>query len=105
LVHVKNIYDEAGWENADGYPKGTLIKTLRDEDGMKTILLKLPAGFNTEAHSHIFNEQHFVLKGEYESEGKLYSEGTYRLINAHKNHGPFTSKKGAVVLIIWDSIK
>jgi len=105
MIHIKNIYDELGWEKAEGYPEGTKIKTLRDEDGAKTILLKLPKGFHMVAHTHIYNEQHLVLEGEYESEGKVYPSGTYRLIHAHKNHGPFTSKAGATILIIWDPVK
>ncbi len=32
MVTIKNIYDELGWEPADGYPKGTRIKLY----GMKT---------------------------------------------------------------------
>ena len=31
MIHIKNIYDELGWEKAEGYPVGTRIKTLRDE--------------------------------------------------------------------------
>lgn len=36
------------------------------------------------------------------SEGKIYKAGTYRLIPKHETHGPFTSSKGAVILVIWD---
>ena len=53
--------------------------------------------------SHLTTEQHFVLDGEYESEGKLYGSGSYRLIPAHVDHGPFVSKNGALVLVIWDN--
>ena len=55
-----------------------------------------------EGHSHTTMEQHIVLKGEYESEGKVYKAGTYRLIPKHKTHGPFKSSQGAVILVIWD---
>jgi len=47
-------------------------------------------------------EQHFILKGEYKSEGKVYKEGDYQVFSAHENHGPFESKKGALVLVVWD---
>ncbi|GBD90232.1 chrR Cupin-like domain protein [bacterium BMS3Abin04] len=105
MVTIKNIYDELGWEPADGYPKGTRIKTLRDENGAQTVLLKLPKGFYMEPHSHLFNEQHLILEGEYESEGETYSSGAFRIIHAGKNHGPFSSKNGATVLVIWDPVK
>ncbi|HSL88404.1 MAG TPA: cupin domain-containing protein [Ignavibacteriaceae bacterium] len=105
MIHVKNIYDETGWHNAEGYHDGTRIKKLRDDVDSKTILLKLPPGFVLNSHTHIHNEQHLVLEGEYESEGRQYTSGTYRFIPAHKDHGPFTSKTGAIVLVIWDHIK
>ena len=99
-----NMYDELGWEKAEGYPVGTRIKTLQDKGGEKTIMLKLPQGFHMESHTHISNEQHFVLEGKYESEGTVYSAGTFRFIPAHKNHGPFTSETGAIILIIWNPV-
>ncbi|RPI66415.1 MAG: hypothetical protein EHM47_16705 [Ignavibacteriales bacterium] len=105
MIQTKNIYEQNGWGIAEEYPVGTEIKILRDQDGAKTILLKLPKDFRIESHTHVYIEQHFVLEGEYESEGKIYSSGTYRFIPAHKDHGPFTSKTGALVLVIWDPIK
>jgi anti-sigma factor ChrR (cupin superfamily) len=105
MIHVKNIYDETGWHNAEGYHEGTRIKKLRDDVDSKTILLKLPPGFVLNSHTHIHNEQHLVLEGEYESENRQYTSGTYRFIPAHKDHGPFTSKAGAIVLVICDHIK
>lgn len=105
MTNVKNIYDELGWEEAAGYQVGTRIKTLRDEEGFRTVLLKLPKDFHIDSHTHVYNEQHIVLEGEYESEGVVYISGTYRFIPAHKDHGPFTSKAGAIVLVIWDKPK
>ena len=96
-----NLYNDSTWQDASGYPSGTGKKVLYDEKGVKTVLLKLPEGFYMEAHSHIYAEQHIILKGEYISEGKIYKEGTYRRLNAHENHGPFESKKGALILVIW----
>ena len=105
MPHIRNIYDELGWKQADGYPVGTRIKTLRNDESGKTILLKLPKGFHMEPHAHTVTEQHMILDGEYESEGEVFPSGTYRLIHAHQNHGPFTSKAGAIILVIWDPIK
>lgn len=103
MKELINIYDEFGWEEAEGYPKGTRIKSLRKENNVRTILLKLPKGFIMNAHSHIGTEQHFVLEGEYESEGQHYYSGSYQLIPPHTDHGPFKSKNGALVLVIWDN--
>ena len=45
MENLINIYDKSEWKEAKGYPKGTMIKTLRNEEGAKTVLLKLPEGF------------------------------------------------------------
>ena len=102
MKNLINLFDQLNWEKADNYPEGTFKKTLRDEDGAKTILLKMPAGFRMELHSHITAEQNLVLKGAFTYDGKTYHEGSYQLFNAHEEHGPYYSKDGALVLVIWD---
>ena len=97
-----NLFNDSDWEDASEYPHGTKQKILRDDNGAKTILLKLPENFYMPAHSHITVEQHFILSGQYKSDGKIYKEGTYQIINAHENHGPFESANGALILVIWD---
>lgn len=105
MKNILNLYDDLNWENADEYFKGTFKKILRDDKGAKTILLKLPAGFYMAPHSHITVEQHFVLEGEYESNGKKISKGSFQIFAEGDEHGPFKSKNGALVLVIWDPIK
>ena len=97
-------YQKMKWTDAPGYPEGSKIKILREggPGEVKTFLRKLRKGFKMEGHSHTTLEQHFVLEGEYESEGKVYKAGTYRLIPKHKTHGPFKSSAGAVILVVWD---
>jgi len=91
------------WQDAGNmYPPGTKIKVLRDDEGGKTVILQLPAGFRMESHSHTKNEQHYVLKGQIELGGGTFGEGTYQLVHARASHGPFTSEAGAVVLVIWN---
>ena len=90
------------WQDAGvAYPSGTKIKVLRDDDDGRTIILQLPKGFKIEGHTHIKNEQHYVLKGQYEMDGQVFREGTYQLIHSQMTHGPFTSETGAEILVIW----
>ncbi len=100
-----NLFEDSNWEDANGYPKGTKRKVLRDESDKKTILLKLPKGFNMSAHSHIVTEQHLVLEGSYSSDGENYPVGSFQIFAAHDEHGPFVSENGALILVIWDSFK
>lgn len=99
---LMNLYDDLGWESADDYFSETKRKVLRDENGARTVLLKLPKGFYMTSHSHITAEQHFVLDGGYTSGGKYYSKGSYQIFLPHDEHGPFESKEGALVLVISD---
>jgi len=103
MINEKTInYEEMEWEEAKGYPAGTKIKVLRHHGEIKTFLLKLPVGSLMEAHCHTAPEQHFILEGEYQVDGKTFSKGFYRYIPGEVTHGPFTSKSGATLLVIWD---
>ncbi|MBN2610155.1 MAG: cupin domain-containing protein [Bacteroidales bacterium] len=97
-----NLFKNSDWQDALEYPNGTKKRVLRDENGAKTILLKLPEGFYMAPHAHVTAEQHILMQGEYISEGKKYHAGTYQKFEAHENHGPFESKHGALVLVVWD---
>lgn len=96
-----DLYHDSNWDEAPEYSEGTLKKILHDEDNYKIIALRLPEGFNMAPHSHIMSEQHIILSGEYESDGRVYHAGTYRSFHAHQKHGPFKSEKGALILVIW----
>ena len=104
MKNMLNLYDDLNWEDTEKYPSGTKQKVLRDENGAKTILLKLPKGFYLAPHSHITTEQHFVLEGEYTSGGESFPAGSYRMFSAGDEHGPFESKDGALILVVWDPI-
>lgn len=102
MKKTKNLYDELNWEIATGYSDGTKRKVLRDGNKGQTVLLKLPKGFYLAPHSHITTEQHFVLEGEYHSGGESYPAGSYQIFPAGEEHGPFESKTGALILVVWD---
>lgn len=93
------------WEQAAGYPDGTMRKTLHSDSkgSAMTVLLKLPSGFAMDDHSHVFAEHHYILEGEYEAKGEHYRAGHYRMIPEHTNHGPFRSETGALLLVLWES--
>jgi len=96
---------DIAWEETTGYKPGTLRKVLRRGEAQQplAVLLKLPPGFKMDKHTHVHDEQHYILQGEYVSMGKTYGEGTYRMIPGHTDHGPFSSEDGAVVLVVWES--
>jgi anti-sigma factor ChrR (cupin superfamily) len=93
---------QMAWEKARSYPEGTMLKVLREEGEARSVLLKLPPGFRMDAHAHTCCEQHFVLEGKYEAGGKEHGPGIYQCIPAYTNHGPFSSRDGAVILVVWE---
>ncbi len=95
---------DLSWEQAGGYPAGTMQKVLRrgSENEPLTVLLKLSPGFEMKEHTHVFDEHHYLLEGEYESMGKQYRADSYRMIPKHTDHGPFRSDTGALVLVVWE---
>ncbi len=105
MKNFVNLFQNADWADAGNYPEGTKIKVLRDEDSFRTVLLKLPKGFKMGSHSHISTEQHFVLKGQYSSDGNNYPEGSYQIFSSGDEHGPFESENGALILVVWDPFK
>ena len=100
---IYNVRERA-WQSAAGYPPGAEAKVLREGgNGIGwTILLKLPPGWSMNAHSHRTTEQHYVLEGEYEIENQVFSVGSYQLIPEGTCHGPFFTRTGAVLLVVWD---
>ena len=94
------------WSKTAEYPAGTEQKVLSEGGTIapRVIMLKLPPGWEMGSHSHRFTELHYVLDGEIESQGKTYAAGTFRVIPESVEHGPFSSKAGATVLVIWCSI-
>ncbi len=93
---------EIDWQEAKGYPAGAMQKVLHDGSGSapRSILLKIKPGWILAEHAHIYTELHFVIEGEYQIHDKVYPAGTFSIIPKHTNHGPFTTSKGAVILVI-----
>ena len=92
------------WEAAAGYPSEIKRKVLRSgPDGRPRVaLLRLEPGCRMDAHSHVHAENHYVLEGMYEAQGREYPAGSYRFIPKQEQHGPFHSPAGAVLLVVWE---
>ncbi len=56
-------------------------------------------------HSHTVTEQDFVLEGKYTVDGEEFVKAPNQIYSPHDEHGPFESKEGALVLVIWDALK
>jgi anti-sigma factor ChrR (cupin superfamily) len=99
--------NDLDWQPAPEYPGNAEEKVLSQGGGAvpRSILLRLPPEWNMEAHSHRYTELHFILEGAYESDGEVFNTGTFRVIPKEVEHGPFVSRQGATVLIIWCALQ
>lgn len=97
---------EIPWEKLTEFPGEGEVKRLRDQEPGKgrTILVRLHAGGKIIPHSHIAAVQHYVLEGEYESEGKIYGAGTYRLLPGHADVADISTQNGTTILMIYDPV-
>jgi hypothetical protein len=92
------------WAELRFFPGKGQVKMLRDEPpvGARTIIVQLPAGGEIVPHTHLAAVQHYVLEGKYESEGKTFAAGTYRLMAKNFNVAPISTKTGVTILMIYD---
>ncbi len=95
--------DDLQWRPANGHGRGAEEKVLSEDDSPapRTILLKIPAGWSMEAHSHLNTELHYILQGEYESQGNVQQAGTFCVIPKGVKHGAYSTKTGATILVTW----
>jgi anti-sigma factor ChrR (cupin superfamily) len=95
------------WQPAEGYGAGAEEKVLNVGGSVapRTILLKIPPGWSMEAHSHLNTELHYIIEGEYESQGEIHPTGTFCIIPKEVKHGAFSTKTGATILVTWCTLR
>ncbi|GJL59793.1 MAG: hypothetical protein NPIRA03_26500 [Nitrospirales bacterium] len=94
------------WEKLQEFPGPADVKIVREDPslGAKTMLVQIPAGGRITPHSHRGIVQHFVLEGQYETEGEFCEPGSYRMMPAHGDVSPITTKEGVTILMIYDPV-
>jgi hypothetical protein len=102
IVHTRDL----SWQALRAFPGTAQVKLLRDEPsgGARTMLVRVPPGGQILPHSHMASVQHYVLEGDYETEGKTCSAGTYRFLPKDADVGPLATKAGVTILMIYDPI-
>jgi quercetin dioxygenase-like cupin family protein len=94
---------ERQWQ-AGPYPGVELLFLHKNEkSGGVTVLRKFHAGMTIPAHIHLeANEFVYVLSGEWEESGKVYSTGAFFFAPRGVAHGPHVAKTEVVSLTIFD---
>ena len=98
--------NEMPWQKLSDFPGDVMGKVLRQEPsrGAKTLLIQLKPGAEIVPHSHIGVVQHLVLSGSYDTKEQTFEEGTYRILPAHAEISPISTKAGAIILMTYDPV-
>jgi quercetin dioxygenase-like cupin family protein len=86
------------------YP-GVELRVLHknEQTGGVTILRKFNAGMTIPAHTHPqANEFAYVLSGEWEEDGVVYSPGAFFFAPRGVKHGPHHAKTEVISLTVFD---
>ena len=95
--------EETDWQT--GPYEGVELKILRKDEatGGMTMLRKFYAGATVPAHIHPeANETAYVLSGEWEEDGTVYTTGTLFFAPRGEAHGPHIARTEVVSLTIFD---
>jgi quercetin dioxygenase-like cupin family protein len=86
------------------YPGVELMVLHRNEaTGGVTVLRKFEAGATIPAHAHPqANESVFVLSGQWEEAGVVYSTGAFFFAPRGQMHGPHVAKTEVISLTLFD---
>jgi len=105
MEEVVRYPGEMLWETLREFPGKGEVTVLRDEGKgkAKTIIVRLPAGGQIIPHSHVAPVQHYVLEGEYETQGKTLGRGAYRFLPKHADVSTIFTKDGVTILMIYDA--
>jgi quercetin dioxygenase-like cupin family protein len=102
VIHTRDLR----WQELRAFPGTAQVKLLRDEPsgGARTMLVRVPPGGQIMPHSHMASVQHYVLEGDYETEGEACGAGTYRFLPKDANVGLIATKGGVTILMLYDPI-
>jgi quercetin dioxygenase-like cupin family protein len=80
-----------------------MVLHKNDSTGGVTVLRKFRAGVTVPAHTHpLANESVYVLSGEWEESGVVYSTGACFFAPKGEAHGPHVARTEVISLTVFD---
>src|SRR5260221_7373039 len=80
-----------------------LVLHKNETTGGVSVLRKFPAGVPVPAHTHpLANESVYILSGEWEESGVVYTNGAFFFAPKGAQHGPHIARTEVVSLTIFD---
>ncbi len=94
---------DSAWQPGPYEGVELLLLHRNEQSGGVTVLRKFRAGVTVPAHIHpLANEQVFVLSGEWEEGGTVYTRGAFFHAPKGVKHNPHFAKTEVVSLTIFD---
>ena len=91
------VFDNQGeWKSLSA---GVQIKMLHSAGKLKSFLLKMTANSSIPEHSHVHDEESFVVEGAVTIEGILCHAGDYHYAHAGSKHQAIRSADGCTLLV------
>jgi anti-sigma factor ChrR (cupin superfamily) len=97
------LAQEKTWQPGP-YPGVELLELHRQEEtGAVTVLRKSHSGVTVPAHVHPqANESVYILSGEWEEAGVIYTAGAFFYAPRGERHGPHVARTEVISLTIFD---
>ncbi|HEV7913932.1 MAG TPA: cupin domain-containing protein [Albitalea sp.] len=93
---VIDTLDERGW---DLFCPGVQIRELASVGERRSVLVRMQAGANVNAHGHALEEECMMLAGEAFVGDTLLRSGDYQLAPAGSRHGAISTDVGALFFV------
>jgi quercetin dioxygenase-like cupin family protein len=94
---------EGQWEPGPYAGVELMVLHRNPETGGVTVLRKFRAGLTVPAHVHPkANETVYVLSGEWEESGVVYTKGAFFFAPRGQAHGPHVARTEVISLTIFD---
>src|SRR4051812_18468616 len=103
MFPISLLAKDRKWESGPYAGVELMILHKNEETGGVTVLRKFRAGTTVPAHIHpIANESVYVLSGEWDESGAVYSTGAFFYAPKGQPHGPHVAKTEVISLTIFD---
>lgn len=97
------LQSEKKWQPGPYAGVELMVLHKNEQTGGVTILRKFAAGTTVPAHTHPHaNETAYVLSGQWEESGSVYSTGACFFAPKGQSHGPHIAKSEVISLTIFD---
>jgi quercetin dioxygenase-like cupin family protein len=103
MFPISLLSKDRKWESGPYAGVELMILRKDEETGGVTVLRKFSAGTTVPAHIHPkANESVYVLSGEWDESGIIYSTGAFFYAPKGHAHGPHVAKTEVISLTIFD---